>query len=133
MTTVFVDTSAVYALLVSSDDRHEAAKSAFQRLSSRLAPLVTTSYVLVETAALLGRRVGLDAVRRFHEDLVPLLEVVWVDAALHHSGVARLLEGSRQGISLVDAVSFAAMRERGIEAAYAFDRDFEEEGFTGVE
>lgn len=133
MSAVFVDTSAVFALLVSSDARHEDAKRSFERLASTAAPLLTTSYVLVETAALLGRRVGRDAVGRFHEDLVPLFEVVWVDATLHHAGLGRLLEGRSQDLSLVDAVSFVVMRARSVEVAFAFDRHYDDEGVGRVD
>jgi len=38
--------------------------------------LVTTDYVLVETAALLQHRLGMAAVRSFHKNVVPVLEVV---------------------------------------------------------
>lgn len=133
MRAVFVDTSAVYALLVSSDDRHETARLSFARLSISATPLLTTSYVLIETVALLGRRVGLDAVRRFHEDLVPLFEVVWVDDTLHYIGLGRLLEGHLQDLSLVDAVSFVVMRNRNMENAFAFDRHYDDEGFALVD
>ena len=48
MSRVFVDTSALFALLVSSDGSHRAAAASFERLRARRAPLVTSSYVLVE-------------------------------------------------------------------------------------
>ena len=59
MNRVFVDTSAVIALLVATDEFHQAANSAFTGLAARETPLLTTSYVLVETYALLGRRLGM--------------------------------------------------------------------------
>ncbi|MDG4596628.1 MAG: PIN domain-containing protein [Candidatus Contendobacter sp.] len=60
MNQVFVDTSAILALLVATDEAHPAAKMAFARLAAREAALLTTSYVLVETYALLGRRLGIE-------------------------------------------------------------------------
>jgi predicted nucleic acid-binding protein len=39
---------------------------------------------------------------------------------------------AEQDFSLVDAVSFAVMRERGIAEAFAFDRHFLIAGFTLV-
>lgn len=132
MSRVFVDTSAVYALLVPEDQAHEAAKRAFALLAGRQAALVTSSYVLVETCALLTHRVGLDAVRAFRDDFAPLLEVVWVDAELHDGALDRLLAGSRQGPSLVDLVSFAVIRASRIDEVFAFDRHFGAEGFLTV-
>jgi predicted nucleic acid-binding protein len=102
-------------------------------LATRRAPLVYTSFVLVETYALLGRRLGLEAVRAFRGDLAPLIEVVWVDEALHEAGLDLLLERRKRKLSLVDTVSFLTMRGRGIEEAFAFDPHFEQEGFVLVE
>lgn len=133
MSHVFVDTSAVYALLVASDTNHPDAARAFRRLEERVATLVTTSYVLVETYALLGRRVGLDAVIAFRHDVQPVFEVVWVDKALHERGLDLLEERAVEDLSLVDAVSFVTSRDRDIDEAFAYDRHFEREGFALVE
>jgi uncharacterized protein len=130
MSQVFVDTSALYALLVRSDERHRDARRAFARLMSEEAVLVTTSYVLVETYALLGRRIGLAAVAAFRDDFAPLLDVAWVDPATHDAGLDGLLDRSRRDLSLVDVVSFVVMRGRGIGEAFAFDRHFGAEGFA---
>ena len=43
MNRVFVDTSAVIALLVATDEFHQAANSAFAGLVVREAPFLTTS------------------------------------------------------------------------------------------
>lgn len=48
MKRVFVDTSAILALLNPADVHHEAAKRGFLKLQSKEVPLITTSYVLVE-------------------------------------------------------------------------------------
>jgi uncharacterized protein len=89
---------------------------------------VTTSYVLVETTALLQARSGLEAVRTFHDDVRPLLDTVWVDADLHARGVDALLAADRRSVSLVDWVGFISMRDSGIERALALDDDFADQG-----
>jgi len=127
---VFVDTSAFYALLVRSDDRHGDARRAFATLMADEAVLVTSSYVLVETYALLGRRIGLDAVAAFRDGFAPLLDVTWVDATAHDAALEDLLDRGTRDLSLVDLVSFAVMRGRGIDQAFAFDGHFEQEGFA---
>ena len=60
------------------------------------AKLVTTSYVLVETTALLQHRIGLAAVRDLDQHVVPLLAVRWVDANLHRKGMRRLNRADRR-------------------------------------
>jgi len=127
---VFVDTSAAYALFDSGDAAHARARRAFTRLREREAPLVTTSYVLVETCALVSRRLGLPALRSFREDFSPLLEVVWVDAAIHEAALDLLLARRKSSLSLVDAASFVTMRRERIDEAFAFDRHFTDEGFS---
>ena len=128
MSAVFVDTSAVLALMVGTDRAHGEAVSAFGKLRDRKAELVTTSYVLVETYALIDRRLGRDAVMSFRESFAPLLRVIWVDSGLHDRGLDRRLEGGANKLSLVDAVSFEAIREYKILEAFAFDRHFDQEG-----
>lgn len=132
MTTVFVDTSALVALLNPDDDVHDRAAAAFAQLRAQQAILLTTSYVLVETYALVGRRLGVDAVRSFRADFAPLMRVVWVDERLHDTGLDILAERGRRQLSLVDAVSFVTMREHGVDAAFAFDRHFDQEGVDTV-
>ena len=130
MSRVFVDTSGILALLNPLDASHAAARRAFEKLEAREVPLLTSSFVLVETYALLLRRFGLEAVIAFRRDFAPLLEVVWVESSLHESGLDLLLERGGRNLSLVDAVSFLVMRQRRIDEAFAFDRHFSDEGFV---
>lgn len=132
MSRVFADTSALYALLDAGDVYHAKARRGFGRLREREALLATTSYVLVETCALVSRRLGLAALRTFHEELAPLLEVAWVDATVHEAALDLLFQRRRSTLSLVDAASFVVMRRDGIDEAFAFDRHFEEERFSVV-
>jgi predicted nucleic acid-binding protein len=81
------------------------------------ATLVTTNYVVVETSALFQRRLGQPALRAFHEDVVPLLNVEWIAEQVHAAGVAAVLAAARKKLSLVDCVSFQIIRQgraRGI-------------------
>lgn len=134
MSGVFVDTSAILALLVADDSHHKAAAQAFESLKRARTRLFTTSYVLVETYALLGRRHGRDAVRRFRDEFAPLLDVIWVDEELHEAALNRYLSSTAQHeLSLVDAVSFTALRARGADRAFVFDRHFSTEGFDIIE
>ncbi len=129
---VFADTSALFALVNARDLNHARAARTFDTLRARQAALLTTSFVLVETYALVGKRLGLEAVRTFRADIAPLLQIVWVDDALHSAGLDLLLDREKRLLSLVDAVSFIAMRQRALDEAFAFDPHFAQEGFTLV-
>ena len=91
--------------------------------------LVCTNYVLVEAFALIQHRLGISAVRTLDDDIVPMLNVHWMTEADHQAGLAALLTAANRRLSLVDCASFETMRSLGIQAAFAFDRHFEEQGF----
>ena len=125
----FVDTSAIYAILDARDTNHGTAAGVYARLTEGGDTLVTTNYVVIEATALLQRRLGLTAVRAFAEEMVPLMDVVWVSERAHHAATAALLAANRKDLSLVDCTSFEVLREHGIRTAFCFDMHFREQGF----
>lgn len=126
---VFVDTSALYALLVRNEEGHAEVASAFGSLLDLNRRLVTSNYALVETCALLQRRFGLPAVHDLQSRIVPLLTVQWIGDVEHRRAMERLLRTDRRRLSLVDCSSFVIMDAEGIEEALVLDRDFETEGY----
>ncbi len=126
---VFVDTSAFYAVLDADALLHPAGKITWVRLLEERGGLHTTSYVLVETMALLQRRIDVQGPRTFIADIPPVVQVVWVDEGMHRSAQHALLVASRRDLSLVDCVSFEAMRRLGLTTAFSFDQHFSEQGF----
>jgi predicted nucleic acid-binding protein len=130
---VFVDTSALLAILDADDDSHLLARRIWVDLLQRAEDLVCTSYVLVECFALVQNRLGIAAVRVLVEDILPVLRLHWVSTEEHQTGVSALLTAGRGDLSLVDCVSFAIMRRLGMPEAFAFDRDFAEQGFRLLE
>ena len=130
---VFADTSALFALLVRDDLMHIRAKENFAYFARYGVQLLTSSFILVETVALLQRRIGLAPVHDFNAKILPLLEVVWIDAEWHGRAMQRLLAQDKRGLSLVDCVSFEIMEAREIKEAFTFDRHFEENGFIIAE
>jgi predicted nucleic acid-binding protein len=126
---VFADTSGLFAFLVRDDFMHGRARSIFQSFAKSDTRLLTSSYVLVETTALLQRRVGIDAVHEFNFTLLPLLDVVWVDEYWHERAINRLITSGHKKLSLVDFLSFVIMESRNIRAAFSFDTHFEKNGF----
>ena len=126
---VFVDTSFLVAA-VSHRDGHHADALALRPLAME-AGLWTTNYVVGEswTFALrrYGRHVALNVLRAVRESQRHV--VAHVSHETEEDAFAWLLRHDEREYSFVDAVSFAVMREHGIDTALAFDRDFEAAGF----
>lgn len=125
--TVFVDTSALYALLSGDDPMHQRAAETFRSLGAT--DLVTHNYVVVECCALVHRRLGPSAARDLVRDLLAPVDLVWIDEPIHRVASATFLSSGAAGPSLVDCASFEVMRLRTIQTAFAFDRHFADAGF----
>ncbi|MHB2019496.1 MAG: type II toxin-antitoxin system VapC family toxin [Candidatus Xenobia bacterium] len=132
MTDLYVDTSAFYALLCRQDENHQRAADYLKSAAREKRRLVTTSYALLETLALLQSRIGLDAVRAFDSALRPIVRIQWMDEHLHDVALQRLLSIDRRNISLADCSGFVCMSEKGIAEVFAFDPDFAKQGFQVV-
>lgn len=129
---VFVDTSGFYAFLVRTEDSHDAVRASFAEVLHAGRALWTTSFVIVETMALLQHRIGLQAAQDFDEDVLPAVRVQWVDERFYRLGMDRLRRQQRRQVSLVDCVSFEFMIFQGLTTAIAVDSHFVEAGFRVV-
>ena len=127
---VFADTSGLFAFLVENDSMHVRAENIFRSFAENNTLLLTSSYVLVETIALLQRRVGMDAVLDFQDKILPLLDIIWVDAHWHERAVKRLIALNQKNVSLVDCLSFVIMDAREVHTAFSFDKHFEKNGYS---
>lgn len=129
--TVFVDTSAIVALLSAADAHHAAARAAWKRLLDQRARLLTTDLVLAETVVVVRARAGFEpSVQAGDRLLGPPFELVWVDRPLLDDAWKLYRRYREHELSLCDCVSFALMRRRGIEVAFAYDTDFQAVGFV---
>jgi predicted nucleic acid-binding protein len=126
---LFVDTSALLAFLDRDQPRHQEVLDAWEGAVRDRRVLFTSNYVLVETFALVQRRLGLEALRGFASVLVPMLQVVWIDEQAHASAASALFTAGRRNLSLVDCTSFESMRRLGLTQVLALDEDFARQGF----
>jgi predicted nucleic acid-binding protein len=125
---IFLDTSAIYALADKADPNHAVAYKKFDLASKSGETFLLHNYILVECAALLQARLGLQSALLFLED-AQAFEVEWVDLALHQEAVKELEKIGNRGISLVDCTSFVVMKHKGVKKALSFDPDFHDQGF----
>lgn len=127
MTLVFIDTSALLAILDEEDSNHGQAAAMFKAVL-RGHEVFTHNYIHVEAEQLVRRRLGAAAAARLLQDLLPAMRTIWVDEATHVEAV-KIVVGLGRAASLVDQVSFAVMRSLEVDTALAFDADFDKQGF----
>ena len=125
---IFLDTSAILALADVRDQNHTGAVVALESLTLDGNTLLTHNYVLVESAALLQSRIGLESALAFLSD-AEHFTVHWVTPTDHAEAMTLLTERNRRGLSMVDCMSFVVMRKYGVRTALAYDADFQAEGF----
>jgi predicted nucleic acid-binding protein len=131
--TVFVDTSAIVALLSARDDHHEHAVGAWRGLLRERARVVTTDLVLAEAVVVARVRAGFDvSVQVGERILADPFEIVWIDRPLLDEAWKLYRRYRDHVLSLCDCVSFAVMRRRRIQTAFAFDDDFDAVGFSSL-
>lgn len=123
---IFLDTSAIYALIDRNDPNYGRANELFERHLDE--GLLTHSYVLTESISLIQKRLGLALATSF-EATTRNFEVIWVTEEIHREAVTRWANG-RRTLSFVDSVSFVVMKREGITTAFAFDSDFVAAGFN---
>ena len=126
--TLFVDTSAILALVDRDDPANAGVVAAFAL--GRSESLATHAYVVVETLAVARRRYGPRVAADLIDRVFPAIEVSPVDAVLHADAVRAFRNAIESSVSLVDRTSFAFMRREGIDRAIALDADFRTAGFS---
>lgn len=128
---VFVDTSALVALLVPADSLHIAAESQYLQLRLVEAKLVTTEMVLVELANWLSKIRYRQSAILIIDDLLSSYSatVVWSGRELFAVAYELYKDRADKDWSLTDCASFVVMKARGISLAFTSDGHFEQAGF----
>lgn len=120
---IFVDSSALIALVDRDDSTHAAAVAAYGNLLSEGYKLFTTNYVIAETFDLLSTGVGPDVARRFLRDCK--IAVYHADEQDERRAKRVVLrQTGPNGLSLTDAVSFVVMERLNVADAFAVDPGF---------
>ncbi|GEM_PF-393551 len=122
---IFMDTSALIALLNSRDQNHQKITSFLQDRKQSLNS-VTTNLVLSELISFFSRHGSLKSVLEFQKKMLgdSQFKIIWADKALHQSASQMIEKYSDQQISFTDALSFAVMKKERISQALVFDDDF---------
>lgn len=119
---VLWDSSAMLALLDVDDADHRTATLIAHEIARERRPSFITNYVEVEAHALLLRKLGRALARQWL--LGGGLPVVRVSPQEEERGKELLEQYSDKDWSLCDAISFAVIDGRRVDAAFSFDRHF---------
>jgi predicted nucleic acid-binding protein len=126
---MLLDTSGLFCFVHAGDPHHERAA----RLWNEAGVLITHNYVLAEFVALCIAR-GLPTTTALpfvsQLDARRLVDLVFVDQALHRDAMRLLIHRADKRWSLCDAVSFVLMQQRDLTDALTTDHDFEQAGFV---
>jgi len=134
LTLTFVDTGGWIALLKRDDRMHERARAYYERRLAEGVQLLTTNYVVDETATRLRYDAGLDAAFSFHRALEQSasrrrLRLVWIDKRLEREGWEILRQYADLDLSPTDAISAAVARRARVTEVFGFDAHFRALGF----
>ena len=128
---IMIDTSAFYALASEADEFHDSAVSIYEDLMEREQVLWTTSYALVETIALVHRRLGFDTLSQLLAVIESNVEVFWIDSSLHSTAMREFTSSEGRGLSLVDWTVVMAARIRSAHV-FTFDSGIANSGIVVV-
>ena len=123
MDSVFVDTSAYYAIFDRSDKNHLKAK---RFLETNMLPLFTSNLVVVEIVNLVNARRGHEEALKigknfYEEDLSAIVNITSEDEKRAWQIFRKY---SDKNFSLTDCTSFAVMERLGAKKAFTFDIHF---------
>ncbi len=129
---IFVDTSGFYAMLISTDDRHEAVQHVMNDAKRRKTTFLTTDYVLDETATLLKARKLAHLLPQFFQslDASKAIRIEWTDAERFRICRNFFLKHSDQEWSFTDCLSFCMMKQFRLRDALTKDSHFQQAGFV---
>ncbi len=126
-----VDTSAIFAYLDPNDLFHVEAREIYHEFLEQGDRLLANSYVLIESAALIHRRLGFGLLQEFFQSIYERWEIQWIDRRMHDAIWQRMSASSGSRLSLVDWSVIVMAKQTGA-AVFTFDSDFAGEGLTVI-
>src|ERR1051325_3139014 len=110
---IFVDTSALLALINTHDEFHKQAKYQWETLLKNKDPLLSNNYVILESISLIQRRFGMNWIQTLQAEILSLIEIGWIDENQHQAALSNFLKNNRRQLSLVDCSSLKTMGQIG--------------------
>ncbi|MBI3541089.1 MAG: PIN domain-containing protein [Deltaproteobacteria bacterium] len=132
MKTIFIDTSAFYALLNRDDPHHQEAAAIYQNNSHLF---VTTHTVFTELLSLLTKRHSKAIAVRHGKEIRATrerLRIVHLDESQCERAWDIFCKFKDKDYDLADCLSFICMKDQDIREAFAYDKHFTQYGLEIV-
>lgn len=128
---IFIDTSAWYALVDASDTNHPLASAFLTKALANYREMVSTNHVIGESYTLIRLRLGHTIASEFLRNIAKArrLRHIFVSEEMEREAYKLLERYPDQPYSFVDGASYIAMRQHGISDCFAFDNLFIAVGF----
>jgi predicted nucleic acid-binding protein len=118
---VLIDSDAFVGLLYEKDAHHQKAVALFSQLENKKIALVSTNYIILETATVLSHRQGQSVARMFLK-FVQQIPIIHIGEALHKQSLDLFRRQIRRGTSVVDCSNVVLMKHYGIPKIFSFDK-----------
>jgi hypothetical protein len=131
---IFLDTSGFFAFLVRGDQKHEQASTCVHEIIKKSGRMITTDYIIDETATLLKAREFGHYIQPFFEGILSskACRIEWMDGDYFESTKAMFLKHADQQWSFTDCFSFSVMKNLGLRQALSKDTHFGHAGFVSL-
>lgn len=130
--TVFVDTSALYALVNKADQDHTSALRCIEDISQNHLPVLISNFIFDEIYTLLltkmGRTIATEFGERLREEWI-IESVSFEDEEIAWNIITK---NADKNYSYTDATSFAIMKRLGLTTAFTYDHHFSQHGMTVI-
>ncbi|MGH9946288.1 MAG: type II toxin-antitoxin system VapC family toxin [Pyrinomonadaceae bacterium] len=131
---VFVDTSALVALVDNTDFFHTAAREIMYELRRNHVRFCFTKLIIVEflnsLCSVKFRKRAIDLADSM--DSLESVSTISLDDSLYERAYELYRNRPDKNWSLTDCASFVVMKDRGVDLAFTSDKHFEQAGFVGL-
>ncbi len=129
---MFLDTSGLFAFLVKKDSKHRKASSLIHKMIDSSGYILTTDYIIDETATLLKARGYGSVTSNLFDGIMSskACRIEWMDQDLFDKTKSMFLKYHDHEWAFTDCFSFVVMNSLGLKNALTKDAHFLEAGFV---
>jgi predicted nucleic acid-binding protein len=130
---MLIDSDAFIGLIMEADIHNKRVKAAFQEIGKANRVLAATNLVIIETTAMLSRRVNYTLACRFLEFIQDGdIPIIYIDKAMQDAMHTLFLVQNREKTSPVDCANVVVAKQLGIPSIFSFDNFYKNFGLKLV-